>query len=371
MKKINEGCGKSVCTRKALMDMNERLRRFEIAESESYSIINSDVVDGSGLPVSVGKETFSVVVDEVSVSIHKVDFAAYLKYRSVFISDETNIGYPIDGDINNIEFSNISYINTDTKVSDNKVRSLNIENESQKAVVKFFTMGNRIEKDGSMFDKFNNVIVPNPIRTSDTYPSVFIARKSIPIHRLQAYAKYGKAIFQKKNVVRHYNDDRRDYSFDNIVIGSHQDNMADKVRNSGFYETQQEVVLEFLSSKSISRTARNTKQSESFVYRALSDSGVDWKLINKDVGHLSEKTINDMKLLISSGVSQKVVAKDLKVSVSTVSRYTSEEASIYRKKMIEKIERMLETDIKQANIARLFGVSGSFVSSVKAGTVMV
>ena len=47
------------------------------------------------------------------------------------------------------------------------------------------------------------------------------------IHRFQAYLKYGDEIYKKGIVVRHLNGDRHDNSFDNIAIGTNQDNKKD------------------------------------------------------------------------------------------------------------------------------------------------
>lgn len=46
-------------------------------------------------------------------------------------------------------------------------------------------------------------------------------------HRLQAYQKYGDAIYQKGIVVRHLNDVKTDNSISNIAIGSYADNVRD------------------------------------------------------------------------------------------------------------------------------------------------
>lgn len=50
----------------------------------------------------------------------------------------------------------------------------------------------------------------------------------VPIHRLQAYQKYGEAIFEKGVHVRHLNGLAHDNSVGNISIGSSSDNHMDK-----------------------------------------------------------------------------------------------------------------------------------------------
>lgn len=51
---------------------------------------------------------------------------------------------------------------------------------------------------------------------------------TIPVHRLAAYQKFGEAVFDEGIVVRHFNDDPKDNSPDNIFIGSQQQNMLDR-----------------------------------------------------------------------------------------------------------------------------------------------
>ena len=49
----------------------------------------------------------------------------------------------------------------------------------------------------------------------------------IEVHRLQAYQKYGDKVFEDGIVVRHLNVDSSDNSFNNIEIGTYQDNSLD------------------------------------------------------------------------------------------------------------------------------------------------
>ena len=46
-------------------------------------------------------------------------------------------------------------------------------------------------------------------------------------HRLQAFQKYGNKIYQQQIEVRHKNGIRSDNTWENILIGSHKDNMMD------------------------------------------------------------------------------------------------------------------------------------------------
>lgn len=47
------------------------------------------------------------------------------------------------------------------------------------------------------------------------------------IHRLQAYQKYGKNIYNANFEIRHLNGNLKDNSWSNIGIGTHKDNMLD------------------------------------------------------------------------------------------------------------------------------------------------
>ena len=80
--------------------------------------------------------------------------------------------------------------------------------------------GNIISKSGSILSgSINNGYIRISIR-SYIY-SYFFA------HRLQAYQKYGDALFKEGIEVRHKNGNSYDNSYDNILIGSHSENMMD------------------------------------------------------------------------------------------------------------------------------------------------
>lgn len=51
--------------------------------------------------------------------------------------------------------------------------------------------------------------------------------RPIMVHRLQAFQKYGMMLFDEGMEVRHANGIKNDNSFDNILIGSHSENMMD------------------------------------------------------------------------------------------------------------------------------------------------
>ena len=53
-------------------------------------------------------------------------------------------------------------------------------------------------------------------------------RPVIYTHRLQAYQKYGDAIYSKGIVARHLDGDKTNNSIDNIAIGTNRDNIMDR-----------------------------------------------------------------------------------------------------------------------------------------------
>lgn len=53
--------------------------------------------------------------------------------------------------------------------------------------------------------------------------------RAIPVHRLQAYQKFGDACFEKGVHIRHLNSICDDNRIENIGIGSASDNMMDKL----------------------------------------------------------------------------------------------------------------------------------------------
>lgn len=52
------------------------------------------------------------------------------------------------------------------------------------------------------------------------------------VHKLQAYQKFGEAVFENGIVVRHMNDESLDNSNINIEIGTQLDNAMDRIRNA-------------------------------------------------------------------------------------------------------------------------------------------
>lgn len=98
------------------------------------------------------------------------------------------------------------------------------------------------KSNGRVLDAYNrgyrviNEIVYSPYREeprvlqiSNTGYYVFnVSRDPVPVHRLVAYQKYGNTIFEPGIEVRHRDSNKLNNQEDNILIGSHVDNMQDK-----------------------------------------------------------------------------------------------------------------------------------------------
>ena len=96
-------------------------------------------------------------------------------------------------------------------------------------IVKFAaSKGYSVSKDGTVFNKSGNQVkgsLKNGYRVFNIRTDGGI--RSVPVHRLQAFFRYGDAMFENGVVVRHLNGVKEDNSFDNIAIGSASDNMMD------------------------------------------------------------------------------------------------------------------------------------------------
>lgn len=89
-------------------------------------------------------------------------------------------------------------------------------------------------KKGYIVDEDGNVFYKNKKRklTNDCNYLRFTIRCNkvhyyIKVHQLQAYQKFGDKIFENGIVVRHLNGNSLDNSYENIDIGTYQDNILD------------------------------------------------------------------------------------------------------------------------------------------------
>ena len=97
------------------------------------------------------------------------------------------------------------------------------------AILIAYSRGYRVNKEGKLFNSKQKEL--KPYLRPDGYRNFNIRigkeRVTISIHRLQAFQKYGTSIFNPNIVVRHLNGNPEDCTYDNILIGSHSDNMND------------------------------------------------------------------------------------------------------------------------------------------------
>lgn len=92
-----------------------------------------------------------------------------------------------------------------------------------------------VEKGYKLSDNGNSVINKNgnklKLRDIEGYLSFAVRIQNnamyIKVHRLVAYFKYGNKIFNEGTEVRHKNSNKYDNSFENILIGTHSENMLD------------------------------------------------------------------------------------------------------------------------------------------------
>lgn len=87
-------------------------------------------------------------------------------------------------------------------------------------------IGYSVDKNGNVF--LNNQRIQS--RLFKGYYEIIIHRGSFvhcQIHRLQAFQKFGKVLYESGMVVRHLNGVSTDNSWENIALGTASDNMMD------------------------------------------------------------------------------------------------------------------------------------------------
>lgn len=99
-------------------------------------------------------------------------------------------------------------------------------------VIEAFNRGYVVSLEGKAYNK-NGKEVGFLTKTPDEYESYKICIKinkkpaSIAVHRLQAFQKYGYKMFEKGVLVRHFDGDSLNNSWENILIGTDSDNKMD------------------------------------------------------------------------------------------------------------------------------------------------
>lgn len=105
----------------------------------------------------------------------------------------------------------------------------------------------------------------------------------ILVHRFQAYIKFGKAIYDNGIVVRHLNGNSSDNSFDNIGIGTQQDNNLD-------------ILLEDRAKKAYFASRKNIKYNDEVAKQIHLDhnNGISYTNLMKKYNISSKGTISNI-----------------------------------------------------------------------------
>lgn len=110
-------------------------------------------------------------------------------------------------------------------------------------------MGYHCDENGNVFNANGRKLKPFIYLKYPTINSRIDGKVvHVHIHRIQAFQKYGKSIFDKGIVVRHLNGNKMDTSLGNISIGTQRDNIMDMPQNQ-----RKEI-----SSKGVARIRRFT-----------------------------------------------------------------------------------------------------------------
>jgi hypothetical protein len=91
-----------------------------------------------------------------------------------------------------------------------------------------YIKGYRINKEGIVVNP-KGITVTGYIYKGYRYSGIRVEgkRKNYKFHRLQAFQKYGKKLFEEGIVTRHKDGNPLNNSWDNILIGTNSDNMMD------------------------------------------------------------------------------------------------------------------------------------------------
>jgi len=135
-------------------------------------------------------------------------------------------------------------------------------------------------KKGYYVDSFGNVISPSGKKRAVDYDSWGYPRftieyvdkfRNIPVHRLVAYQKYGDKLFEKGMHTRHLNNNKLDYSFDNIAIGTCHENVMDNTKDERVKKA-----------RTAAKKLRKFTDSEVEEIRKLNKNGIGIRKLSKD-----------------------------------------------------------------------------------------
>ena len=109
-----------------------------------------------------------------------------------------------------------------------------------------YNKGYRV-KDGVVFSPYRNKPIKLQVNTNGYYRFSIVHKKQrehVLVHRLVAYQKYGWRLFKSGIEIRHLDNNYLNNLEDNIVFGTHSENMMDKpekVRKSASIEASTNI----------------------------------------------------------------------------------------------------------------------------------
>lgn len=154
-----------------------------------------------------------------------------------------------------------------------------------KAVLVFLELGYKIDCNGNVTNPRGKVIRGNTANKGYRRTAVRLdgERYDAYFHKVQAYLKYGRIVFEKSIQVRHLNGTRADNRWDNIAIGTHSDNMMD-IENS----VRKEKALKANKASVLVNTVYNHEE----VYKYYLECGRSRKKAMERFGIKSKSTIH-------------------------------------------------------------------------------
>jgi len=170
--------------------------------------------------------------------------------------------------------------------------------KSNEAVISACNKGYTIDHSGRVYSFLGHEVIGSVDkrgyrRFSFTDEGVLFPVK---FHKFQAYMKFGDCAFSKTIVVRHLNNNKIDNSWDNIGIGSSQDNALD--------------------------IPENVRKERAAKIRSLSDGTVSVEKAAAATRKLSVEDITKIRERVKTE-SQRSLAKEFGVAQSAISRIKS------------------------------------------------
>lgn len=142
-------------------------------------------------------------------------------------------------------------------------------------------LGYKVEKDGKCISKTSKEL--NAYNTNGyKIINARIDKKliKVPVHRLQAYQKFGNQIYEEGMMIRHLDNNPLNNSWDNLGIGTNSDNMMDQPKEQRIKKASN----------------ANKKYSDELVMeiKAYHNSGYSYKEIMEKYNISSKGTISNI-----------------------------------------------------------------------------